>query len=156
MDDSAFGSRDKRGNWTPSQPYEYAPVFVWPVRPLRLLKWLFGFPGYFLPWNLLFAFIALGMWLYLTPDMATMRTLAPGWIAFLLLRNAALTVAWYGLFHFILYVRRSQDRSFKYNGRWPGERNDAFLFRNQTIDNLIWTFAFGIPIWTAYEVTAFY
>lgn len=27
----------------------------------------------------------------------------------------------------------------------------AFLFGSQTIDNLIWTFAGGVPVWTAFE-----
>jgi sterol desaturase/sphingolipid hydroxylase (fatty acid hydroxylase superfamily) len=156
MRDLAFGSRNKRGDWKPNEPYEYAPVFVWPPQPLKFLRWLLWMPGYFLPWNILYALIALGVWLYLTLDVETTKTLAPGWIVFVLLRNGALTTAWYGLFHFILYVKRTQDRNFKYNGKWPGEKNASFLFSNQTIDNLVWTFAFGVPIWTAFEVTALY
>ncbi|MDP1142743.1 hypothetical protein, partial [Klebsiella pneumoniae] len=27
-----------------------------------------------------------------------------------------------------------------------------FLFRNQTVDNMIWTLASGVPVWTAFEV----
>ena len=42
--------------------------------------------------------------------------------------------------------------SFKFNGKWPSTNNSAFLFGNQNIDNIIWTFASGVPIWTAYEV----
>jgi sterol desaturase/sphingolipid hydroxylase (fatty acid hydroxylase superfamily) len=156
MDDTDFGTRNKRGDWKPNKPYHYAPLFIWPPRPWALIRWLLWFPGYFLPWNLLFAGFALVMWLYLTPDMAQMQRLSAGWIGFLLVRNAALTVLWCGGIHFLLYVKRRQGRNFKYNGRWPDESNEAFLFKNQLVDNLIWTFAFGVPIWTAYEVAALY
>ncbi|MCC5972957.1 MAG: sterol desaturase family protein [Rubellimicrobium sp.] len=153
MDDSAYGTRDKRGNWTPDKPYEYAPVFVWPPRPRAFLKFLLWMPGYFLPWNLLYALIVLAMWVWLTPPLEVMQTLAPGWILFLLARNAALSAIWYGGFHFWLYIRRAQQKAFKYNGKWPEEGNaDAFLFKSQLADNLFWTFVFGIPIWTAFEV----
>jgi hypothetical protein len=33
-------------------------AFDWPPRPRSLLKWFFGFPGYLLPWNLLYAVAA--------------------------------------------------------------------------------------------------
>jgi len=156
VDDSVYGTRNKRGDWKPKQPYEYAPVFIWPPRPVEFLRWLLWWPGYFLPWNILYAFIVLGIWIWLTPDMQTMTSPAPGWIAFILVRNATLTALWYGSFHFVLYIKRTQGLSFKYNGRWPGEKNDAFLFRSQLADNLFWTFVFGIPIWTAFEVATLF
>lgn len=153
MDDTEFGTRDKRGNWTPNTPYEYAPVFVWPPRPRAFLRFVFWTPGYFLPWNMLYAVIVLAMWVWFTPDLKTMQSLEFSWILLILVRNCALTAIWYGGFHFWLYIRKSQHKSFKYNGKWPEEgSNGSFLFKNQLIDNLIWVFAFGVPIWTALEV----
>jgi len=152
MDDAKYGTRNKRGDWTPARLIEYPPVFVWPVQPINFLKYLFGFPGYLLPTNLLYAVLALLFWRYATPSLETMRELAPGWIVFLLTRNLALTVLFFGAFHVRLYVRKAQGNSFKYNGKWLDTDNSAFLFRNQTIDNLIWSLASGIPIRTAYEV----
>ncbi|HEY3148401.1 MAG TPA: hypothetical protein VGJ75_18735 [Dongiaceae bacterium] len=78
MDDSRYGTRNRRGDWKPARLLEYPPLFVWPVQPLAVLKWLFGFPGYLLPWNLLYAGIALLCWLCATPPLETMRELAPG------------------------------------------------------------------------------
>jgi sterol desaturase/sphingolipid hydroxylase (fatty acid hydroxylase superfamily) len=152
MDDSSYGKRDKRGNWTPFERIEYPPVFVWPPRPLGFLKWLFGVSGYILPWNLFFAAVAFAVWCFLTPTLETMKTFAPGWIAFILVRNAALVFLVFGFFHLRLYMRKAQGTMFKYNGKWLDRDNAAFLFRNQTIDNMIWTFASAVPIWTAYEV----
>ena len=32
MDDLMYGTRNKRGDWSPSQPVEYAPLFALPPR----------------------------------------------------------------------------------------------------------------------------
>ncbi|MBV9908304.1 MAG: sterol desaturase family protein, partial [Hyphomicrobiales bacterium] len=77
MDDLKFGARNKRGDWTPSATLAIAPVFVLPPKPLAFLKWL---PGYFLPWNLLFAASAVAYAYFVLPDAEVMKTLAWGWI----------------------------------------------------------------------------
>ncbi len=151
MDDALYGTRDKRGDWKPNKLLAYPPVFVWPAQPLAFLKWLFGYPGYILPWNLLYAAVSVVFWLYLTPSMDTMRSFSAGWIGYLLARNALIVLVFFGAFHVRLYIQRKQGTSFKFNGRWPATNNSAFLFGNQTVDNVIWTFASGVPIWTAFE-----
>ncbi len=151
MDDSGFGVEDARGNWAPNQPVSYGPLFAWPPDLRALGKWLFGFPGFFLPWNVLYAVGAVLIWMFLTPSLETMATLAPGWILLVLLRNLALAIAVYGAWHLWLYVWRRQDTVFKYNRQWP-RPSSTFLFGNQTLDNMTWTLASGVPIWTAYEV----
>ena len=151
MDDLAFGMRDKRGNWKPSKILAYPNVFVWPVRPGAILRWI---PDYLAPWNLLYAAIGVAFWLWLTPSMETLRSFAPGWIAVILARNIALVLVFYGFFHLRLYRQRKQGTQFKYNGKWLDTDNPVFLFGNQTIDNMIWTLGSGVPIWTAYEVVS--
>ena len=152
MDEALYGTRDKRGDWKPNTPSEYPPVFVWPARPVAFLKWLFGYPGYILPWNLFYGLLSVAMWAWLTPAMATMEHLAPGWIALLLARNAAIVLVFFGAFHLRLYMQRRQGTDFKFNTRWPSTDHAAFLFGRQTVDNMVWTFASAVPIWTAFEV----
>ena len=152
MDDTSFGTRDRRGHWRPFKPVSYAPVFRWPFEPKVFAKWLFGHDGYMFPWNFFYAVIAVLFWLYLTPSMETMRTLSWDWPLFILLRNALTLFVVTGALHFILYIRRRQGTSFKYNAKWPSEGSSAFLFKSQNIDNMIWNFASGVPIWTAWEV----
>jgi sterol desaturase/sphingolipid hydroxylase (fatty acid hydroxylase superfamily) len=152
MDDSALGTRNKRGDWTPNRRVAYGKVFVWPPQPVGFAKWLVGFPGYIWPWNLFYAGLAIVAWLVATPSMASTSTLSPGWIAVVLVRNAVLIVAWYGVFHLRLYMQRAQDTRFKYNGRWPAATSEYFTFKSQTKDNMFWTLASGLPMWTAYEV----
>ena len=154
MDDLKFGARNKRGDYTPNEPLEVAPIVVWPPKPLKFLAWL---PGYFFPWNLLFMATSVVIWLYLTPSRETLQTLDWHWIAFLWLRNSAIVFALYGLLELRLYIRRAQGNRFKFNALFPAEKpSDVFMFKSQNIDNFIRSFGTGVPIWTAYEVGMLY
>ena len=152
MNETEFGTRDRRGYWVPAKLIEYPPVFVAPFNIRRFLKWVFGYPGYILPWNAVYAGFAAVVWLLLTPPMETMRVFSADWIVPLLFRNAAIVFVFFGAFHLRLYILRRQGTEFKFNPNWPSRSTPAFLFKNQNLDNLIWTFASGVPIWTAYEV----
>jgi sterol desaturase/sphingolipid hydroxylase (fatty acid hydroxylase superfamily) len=150
MDDLQFGIRNKRGDWAPKDRLKIAPLFVFPPQPLNFLKWL---PGYFLPWNVLFMALGALMWFFLTPDVETLKSFAPGWIIYLLVRNSALVLIVYGLLELRLYFSRAQATHFKYNAKFPAEHpSNVFMFKSQNTDNIIRTFATGVPIWTAYEV----
>lgn len=153
MDDSSYGKLDARGaNWAPDRPISYGPVFSWPPNPRALFKFFFGFPGYFLPWNVLYAVAAILIWQFLTPSLETMKDFSVGWVAIILVRNIGLAIGVYGAWHLWLYVWRKQDVAFKYNRQWPKEKSSVFAFGNQTYDNMFYTLASGVPIWTAYEV----
>ena len=79
MDDAKYGTEDSRGYWQPKGRISYGPVFEWPPKPKVLLKWFFGFPGYLFPWNVIYAVAAVGIWVYLTPALETMRTFSFSW-----------------------------------------------------------------------------
>jgi len=145
-------ARDTRGDWKPSGVVKPPPLYAWPIQPLATLKWVFGYPGYLFPWTVFYAALSVLTWLYLTPSMASLRTFAPGWIAFIFARNLVSVVLVISAWHVRLYVRRAQGTDFKYNGRWPVKGKRDFLFQNQTLDNIFWTVVSAVPIWTAYEV----
>ena len=150
MDDLQFGKRDKRGHWKPNEPLTNPPVFVFPPQPVAFLKWL---PSYFLPWNVVFMATAALFWYFLTPDMETMKTLAPGWILAIFARNLLAVFLFYGAFELLLYIRRRQAGRFKYNPVFPGDtKSDVFWFKSQNVDNIIRSFGSGVPIWTAFEL----
>jgi len=150
MDDLQYGKRNKRGDWTPNEPLNIAPIYRFPWSA----KEIFGFlKGYFLPWNIAFMVIATVYWFWLTPGIETLKTLSPGWILLLFARNAASVLIFFGAMELHLYVKRRQGSLFKYNHRWPSDHKaDYFMFKSQTIDGAIRTFTTGVPIWTAYEV----
>ena len=149
MDDLKFGSRDKRGNWKPKEKLEVAPLLA-PRGLQAFLRWL---PGYFLPWNIVFAASAVAYWHYVVPSPETLKTLSFGWILWLFFVNCAAVFLFYGALEFRLYRRRAQANRFKFNPKFPADhKSPAFLFQRQNVDSLIRTFASGVPIWTAYEV----
>jgi sterol desaturase/sphingolipid hydroxylase (fatty acid hydroxylase superfamily) len=150
MDDLQYGKRNKRGDWAPNQPVQYAPLFTLPFSLEAILKWL---PHYFLPWNVLFALSAVAYWAWVIPPVETMRTLSWSWPLWLYLVNAVATFLFYGAFELRLYVLKRQERRFKYNGKFPSEqRSKAFWFESQNLDNILRTFLSGVAIWTAVEV----
>jgi len=101
----------------------------------------------------LFFATALVWWFFVLPDFATMRTLAPGWVLRLLAVNWVAIFCFYGFFELRYYVRRVQERRFKYNGKFPSEQpSDVFRFKSQNIDNFLRNFFITIPIGTAIEV----
>lgn len=154
MDDLKFGKRNKRGDWAPDAHLEIAPFWALPPNPLKVLAWL---PGYFLPWNLLFAASAVVWWHWIIPDRTVMQTLAWGWVLWLFAVNAAAVFVFYGLFELRLYVQRGQGTRFKYNAKWPSEQpSDAFWFRSQNLDNFLRCFGVGLPSWTAVQVGFLY
>jgi len=153
MDDSEFGTEDRRGYWTPHKPLRYPEVFVWPPRLRGILAWL---PGYLFPWTALYAALTLVVFFFLTPAAARMQNLSADWVGLIALRNYALLIAVVGAQHYWLYVRKAQGTAFKYNRRWPQPRNKSFTFNTQTRDNLFWSLAFGVPVWTAWECAAWW
>ena len=74
MKDTTLGIRDKRGFWRPNKKLDYGPFLVWPFRVWVFLKWLLGYPGFILPWNLFYICLTIFVWVYLTPSIETLKT----------------------------------------------------------------------------------
>ncbi len=145
------GQRDARGEWRPPYPIRYAPVFVWPPQPLKLLKWLLSWPGFMWPANLgLFSISALS-WLFTQPAISRCVHFQWGWVGWIYLRNLGLMWLVYGGYHLYLYVLKAEGIRTKYDSHWPATNRKMFLFGNQVYDNIIWTCGAGGLIWTAYE-----
>jgi len=154
MDDLAHGTRNKRGDWQPHEPADIAPIWHWPVQPLKILKWI---PSYFLPYNILFIASAFVWWNWVLPDADVMKTLALGWILKLFVVNTIALFAFFGVFELKLYILRGQGTRFKYNGKWPSEnKSDVFWFKSQNTDSILRILFHAMPIWTAIEVVILY
>ena len=150
MDDLVFGTRNARGDWAPKDPPTIAPFYAFPPKPIAVLKWL---PGYFLPWNLLFALSAALFWTFVVPPIDVLKTLSFGWMARLFVVNTVAVLLFYEAFEYRLYVQRAQGRRFKYNAKFPAEQpGKIFWFGSQAIEGRVRALLSGVPIWTAYEV----
>ena len=154
MDDLQFGTRDKRGNWSPKDPAEVAPIWEMPPKIGKILRWL---PQYVFPYDILWVLSALAWWNWVLPDVDVMKTLAWGWILKLFIVNTIAVFAFFGIFEWRLYIKRAQATRFKYNARWPSEHpSDAFWFKSQNTDSILRIIFHALPIWTAIEVGMLY
>ena len=150
--DASFGIRSENGEWRPPYPCTYAPIFQWPWKPLKVLKWLFGFPGFIWPWHLGYVLLATLSWMYLIPGSETCKTLSAGWILLMLLRNLVMIALVYGAYHLALYTLKLHGSDRKYHPKWQEKGSAKFLFKNQVWDNMFRTCVVGATTWTAYEV----
>jgi sterol desaturase/sphingolipid hydroxylase (fatty acid hydroxylase superfamily) len=150
LDDLLYGTRNKRGDWTPNLPLEVAPFWNWPIGTGKVFKWLVG---YVWPWNAFHMGAALLYWFYVVPDVETLKTISWGWALRLYAVNAAAIFVMYGSIELFYYVKRKQSTRFKYNARFPADTpSDVFWFRSQNIDNFVRSFLISIPLWTLVEV----
>jgi sterol desaturase/sphingolipid hydroxylase (fatty acid hydroxylase superfamily) len=154
--DAADEARDARGDWRPAEPIALPPTIAWPPRFGATLKWLFGFPGYLWPMNALWLAISLVTWFFLTPDLESMRTFEPWWIALILARNLALVLALFGGLHLYLYVFKGQGDTTKFSSKPLATGSRRFLFSNQVHDNIARSLAGGVPVITAYEALTYW
>tara|TARA_R110002050_G_scaffold300717_1_gene471814 strand:- start:23977 stop:26010 length:2034 start_codon:yes stop_codon:yes gene_type:complete len=151
--ESVGGYRDSRGEWRPENPVSYAPIFVFPPKLKQFLIWLVN---YLFTWNLFYLGIVLLSYYYLQPPLEQMKTFSFSWISILLIRNMALVWIIYGGWHLYLYILKKKGNKGKYNPRWQSTDGSTFLWNNQVYDNVFWTCASAVPIWTAYEVFTFW
>ena len=147
-----FGIRFENGEWRPPYPCSYAPLFEWPPRPGRILKWLFGYPGYLWPVSLVLVALACITWFLLQPDLAKSVDLKVGWIGLMFLRNIGLIWIVYGGLHLVLYKLKLHGSERKYFPKWQAADNKRFLFKNQVFDNVFRSCISGGITWTVYEV----
>lgn len=154
MDDSIYGKRNKRGDWSPNEKIEVAPLWRKPFSLMAVLKWI---PNLLFPWSAFHLVTTLLYWFFVIPDMETMKTLSWDWGLYLLAVNMACVFVFYGAFEYLLYRKRTQANHFKYNGKFPNDsKSDVFWFNDQHIDNFLRTFIFSMPLWTLVEVLFLY
>ena len=147
MDDLKFGTRDKRGNWTPNDPLEIAPF--WTGKWSAMGRWLVA---YVWPHNATFMAVTLAYWYFVIPDVETMKTLSWGWILKLHVVNSLGIFLLYGSVELFYYVKRKQGSRFKYNHKFPAEQpSDVFWFKSQNLDNFLRSFCMSLPLWTLIE-----
>lgn len=148
--------RDARGNWRPAAAIQPLPIFAWPPKPARTVKWLFGFPGYLWPMNAFWLGVSVLTWLFLTPELAAMATLEAWWVGLILLRNLGFVLLLFGGLHLYLYILKGQGDRLKFRARPLAAGQKRFRFNNQTRENVFYALVYGVPIATAYEVATYW
>lgn len=145
----------KRSIWHHQTPVVFSALFDWPPRPVD------AFMAVFKRWvtvtrNLLFLVLAVIVYQWFIPDLSTMKTLSLNWIVPVFVRNALLITLIAGGLHLYFFTWRRQGKALKYDPREQQEKNGKFSFRNQVHDNIFWSVASGVTVWSLYEVLYFW
>jgi len=111
------------------------------------------FAGWFpISERLIIVALAILSWLFFHPAIEACSEFAFGWIAQIYLRNLVLLTVIAGGLHLYFYSWRKQDDDLKYDARPLISDNKKFTFNSQTLDNMFWSIASGVTIWSGYEV----
>lgn len=153
MDDLKYGTRDKRGNWSPNTYLEIAPF--WTGKFSKLGSFLVE---YLWPWNAFHMMVTLAYWfLLIKPNLEAFSTFSLTWVLVLYAVNAGGIFLMYGSVELFYYIKRKQGTRFKYNAKFPSENpSDVFWFKSQNLDNFLRSFFVSIPIWSLIQFLFLY
>lgn len=141
--------------WHPPLPLGKVPVFTWPLHVPEALRWLSSraFLGSII---IPFGALATIAWYFLQPALERCAELEAGWILQLFARNLVLISIVAGGLHLYFHVLKLQGTKFRYSRHELDRNHRRFLGSNQVWDNMFWTLASGVTVWTAYEVFFFW
>ena len=138
-------------NYSPEEPINYNPLFDWPIKPVKIFNWMVR-RWISISRFLMFILLGFAIYHYLTPSLLTMENFTLDWVLIIFLRNTALLFLIAGSLHLYLHVYKIQGDRFKFLKKEMSTNNKNFKFNNQVYDNMFWSIASGVTVWTAYEV----
>jgi Delta7-sterol 5-desaturase len=140
-------------NWHPVLPLDNANPFS--MSPDRIWRW-FRRSWLSVSGTLVWFLLAVFAWFYLLPDMTQMAVFQVDWMAQIYAKNfVALSLVAGGL-HTYFYILRGQGQQRKFERKDLAHNNRMFLFNDQVKDNMFWSLASGVTIWSAYETAYFW
>lgn len=141
----------KRQEWNhlPDTPIAVSPLWKWPPEPRAVARWYFD-SWFFITVNLAIVAISFAALIWASPSLETTTT--PGvWMAAIWLRNALIVSILAGTLHLWFHKYAGQGTELKFDPR-PFPRNGRmFTFNSQLRDNIFWTIASGVTIWSMLE-----
>ena len=144
-------SGNRSWHYTPPLPLRVSPYFRWPADAVAVLKWIFR--GWFpVTERLIVLLLSILSWVYFHPALERCREFALDWMAQIYLRNLALMIIVAGGLHLYFYTWRRQGDERRYDVRPFPTNARVFTFRSQLRDNIFWSCASGVTIWSVYEV----
>lgn len=145
----------KGWNHIPEVPIQVSPFFRWPLRPLSMLRWVWG-SWLLISEKLIILAISCACYLWLSPSLEEAAQLEVGWIAEIYVRNLVLIFCIAGLLHLWFYKYSAQGDQLKYDPRPLMLKGKQFTLGGQVRDNMFWTLGSGVFFWSAYEALMFW
>ena len=137
-------------NHTSATPIAVSPLWQWPPRPLLVLKW-YADSWFFLTINMGILALATLSCLWFSPTLEQSLTWGFSWVALIFLRNFVLVMLIAGGLHLWFHKYRLQEDKLKYDPRPFPRKGRTYSFNSQVLDNMFWTLASGVTIWSGFE-----
>lgn len=131
-------------------PISVSPLWQWPPNPRALIKW-YADGWLIVTVNMGVLILAVLSYLYLSPTLEQAAQVTLGWPLLILLRNMVIVGCVAGGLHLWFHGYRRQGDRLKYDPRPFPRRGRMFSFDDQLKDNIFWTLASGVTIWSAFE-----
>ena len=136
-------------NHAPEGAIAVSPLWQWPPRPVAVLKW-YSDAWFPLTINLGILALAFLSWGLLSPRLET--ALEPSWwVLGIWLRNAVIVTLLAGGLHYWFHGIAAQGTELKYDPRPFPRQGRMFSFSDQLKDNMFWTIASGVTVWSLFE-----
>lgn len=153
MTDESAGTKSgfrKQWHYMPQVPVQTSPLFAWPPKPVKAIKWIAG-SWFTISENVILVILATLIWIYASPSLETAQTLRLEWILPVYLRNIILMTMVAGGLHWFFHSSKKQKDHLKFDAREVPSKGKSFTFNNQLYDNVFWTLGSGVTLWTLYE-----
>ncbi len=137
-------------NHVPEVPIQVSPLWSWPPKPYAAFRWYFD-SWFFITVNLAIVAISIVSYANFSPTLQVTTTFAPGWMALIWLRNAVVVTLLAGILHLWFHKYAMQGDELKYDPRPFPREGRMFTLQSQLLDNMFWSIASGVTIWTALE-----
>ena len=137
-------------NHVPEVPIRVSPLWQWPPKPLLALRWYFDSWFFFTIHGAIVA-IALAAYYWFSPELETTLTPKFGWISGIWVRNTLIVIALAGALNLWFHRLSQQGSDLKYDPRPFPRTGRVFTLGHQLWDNMFWTIASGVTIWSALE-----
>ena len=143
----------RRDEWlyAPDLPIGNNPLFEWPLNARRVIAYHRDSSLTLSEVSLFFA-AAIATWLVLRGPLNGATDLFAAWMFYVWGVNLGLVFVVAGGFHLFFYSFRMQGTALKYVPQFGHRGGARFTFGNQLRDNMFWSLASGVTVWTAYLV----
>lgn len=140
-----------RWHYAPDVPVQTSPLFAWPPRPVAAFKWMLR-SWFVLTEQSVLVIFALLSWFFVAPTLEQAAVLEWGWAVEVWLRNVALMFVVAGGLHLFFFTLRRQKSDLQYDTAPVAGQTRKFTFGKQVHDNMFWSLASGVSLWTVYEI----
>lgn len=143
-------SERKEWNHRPDGVIVTSPLWQWPPKPLAALKW-YADGWFFLTINMAILALAFASYAWLSPTLDQTLTWGFGWVLSIFVRNFVILCIVAGGLHMWFHKYALQGNDKKYDPRPFPRKGRMFTGGDQVLDNMIWSLASGVTIWSLFE-----